>query len=183
MGESGGGPGSGADDVVDDDDGGGSILPEWLQGGKPKWWDTASTWLNKPKENVREVIFGTLLGGVAYFVEPLLDGIVLLLFGSVPSQFDAPGETWGVVDVPVAFARLAGDILAIPVELVLGLPATLIDAVAPSSPGIVDGLFVSVFVVVLLAAVFRYGPKLVEAVVSAIPIVGSPVATLLFGGD
>lgn len=178
------GPGGDADDVDSGDgSGGGPILPDWIPTSEPDWWSTAADWLDDPANHVRGIIFGTLLSGIAWFVEPVFDALQLVFAGSNPSEFGAEGEVWGIADLPVVLARLIGDMLSFPVDRVFDVMASVIEALTLRIPGPIDGIVINVTVAVIVIALARYGPLLVRSALEAIPVIGGPLSTLLGGAD
>lgn len=181
------GPGGGGDPPDDqpDDPNNNPDLPSWIPGSAPSWWSTAEEWFSNPAAKVRNVVYGMLITGIAWFVEPVFDAVLLVLGGSQPATLGAPGETWGLTDLPVVIARIAGDAVAFPIEQGLGALASLIELAVPTAPGPLDGIFVTVVIVAVVVALFRYGPLLLRSLLEAIPVIGGPLATLLggAGGD
>lgn len=162
------GPGSGAGDVVDDSSDDGVSLPSWL---------------DNPAEKIRRVVYGMLVGGIAAFVEPLLEAITLVFAGSNPGVYAAPNEQYGFLDVIVLAADLLGGAVAAPVSAVLDVPTDIIGSLSFAQGSPVNGFIVNAVIVVFAVVVVRYGPVLLRAGVQAIPVIGGPLAALLGGAD
>ncbi|OYR68758.1 hypothetical protein DJ79_05105 [Halorubrum ezzemoulense] len=80
----------------------------------------------------------TILEAVTGVVTTIVDQLVLLVGGSQPTRFDAPGEQLGLADVPVAIAStltgagsFGGQAILDGVE---AFNATLFDAAATAGP-------------------------------------------------
>lgn len=138
-----------------------------------------------PVESTRTVVYGMVLTGVAWFVEPLFDALSLVFGGSQPSKFAAEGETWGLADIPVVVGRMAGNTLGGTVGDVLGIGASLIRMVTPAAPGPVDGIIMIAMVTGVVAVTIRYAPVVLVALLEVVPVIGPPLASIIrgvFGG-
>lgn len=146
------------------------------------WSDIAPSWISsfaKFRQNVIDIFLGIVFGALASALSTVLDALSLLLAGSNPSQFAAPGETWGLADVPVGIARLVGgDIGGVINDIFLAL-STAVDAAIPSIPGPFEGILANLVIVALVVAMVRFGPPLLRAGLEAVPVIGGPLATLL----
>lgn len=105
-----GGGGSGDDSTTDDstsDDSGGGGGGDG-GGGRFTLPSTLSTFADNPQN----FILGAVLAGAVEWLFGLvtlaLDTILLILAGSEPTRFNAPNETLGIADVPVAIADSIG---------------------------------------------------------------------------
>lgn len=171
-----------------DGDGGGgggdsSLLPDWVTSLKPLvgYSDDIVNFFKNPTRNIREVISGMILGGVAFFVEPWFDTILLIAAGSQPTKFAAQGEVYGIADIPVAFARAFGSVLAVPVEVFTSTLAGVIADATPASEGPIEGLIMTVLVAGTIYLLAKYGPVVALALIETVPTVGPPLARLLKG--
>ncbi|VTT86107.1 hypothetical protein DM2_2145 [Halorubrum sp. DM2] len=133
-----GGLGSDSDDGSTDSGGGGvvwgNIAPGWLQ--------DASSVIRAFAENPRGFVIGavatTILETVTGIVTTVVSQLVLLVGGSQPGRFNAPNETIGLADLPVAVADLligaggfSGDAIIGGIE---AFNATIADAAAAVGP-------------------------------------------------
>lgn len=156
-------------------------VPSWLD-GKPKWWDNASSFLSNPVQRVRQIMFGTLLTGIAYFIEPILSAIQLIFVGSQPGTWAGANETYGMLDIPVLVLDLLGDAAALPISSTLDAFSSLIASVVPNTASPLNGILVTAVIVFVAVLVARYGPRVIRALLEAIPVLGGPISTLVFGG-
>lgn len=161
------------------------MLPDWVQALKPlaDYADWLASFAQNPAPTIRGVVSGMLISGIAYFVEPWIDMILLLSAGSKPSEFAAENEVWGIADFPVAAARIGGDAVALPIELLIDVLADVIRQSTPASEGPAEGLAVTIVLSAVVYATIRYGPiiivRVVRVLVSTIPTVGVPIAELI----
>lgn len=146
-----GGDGDNVDNPYDDDgdssggggDGGGSsltwgvIAPDFLteNGG------ILRAFLNNPRGFVVGAVLTTLLETVTGVVTTLFDQLIRAVGGSQPTEFNAPGETLGLADVPVAIADtligaggFSGDVIISAIEGFNEQIATAAAAVGPFGP-------------------------------------------------
>lgn len=127
-------------------DGGGFVLPSVL-----------STFANNPRTFILGAVLTTLVESLFGVVSTVIDVVLLVLAGSEPTRFNAPGETLGIADIPVAIADsitgagsvVGGGILS----AVAGLNGMIFEAAGaagPLSPILVAGLVIAEIVVVIV---------------------------------
>lgn len=136
-----------------------------------------------PGEAIRRYLVGIVIGAIAWVTTPVIDSVVFIFGGSQPNEFAAPGETWGLADLPVGIAGIVGDALSIPVSSAFTVLTGLIDSVAGPSPSPVNGIVLNLTIIAIVVALYRYGPLVLRAGLEAIPVIGGPLATLLGGAD
>jgi hypothetical protein len=179
-------PGLDEDDLEDipgrDRNAGGPILPAYIPTSF-KWWKKVKNFFESPAETIKSVFFGTLVTGIAYFLEPLLSAIIFLFAGSKPGVYGGPNEQWGLTDYPVVLADMLGGSLGTTVGSMLEALTNVIGSVVPETPGPLHGVIVTAIIMLVIVAIVRYGPLVLRTVVSGIPFIGSPLATLLERGD
>lgn len=66
------------------------------------------TFSNNPRRFILGAFLATIVEGVFDVVEIVLDTLLLVLAGSEPTTFNAPGEQLGIADIPVAVADALG---------------------------------------------------------------------------
>ncbi|WP_241990655.1 hypothetical protein [Halorubrum sp. CGM5_25_10-8B] len=112
----------------------GAIAPDFLteNGG------VFRAFANNPRGFVVGAVLTTILEAVTGVVTTIVDQLVLLVGGSQPTRFDAPGEQLGLADVPVAIAStltgvgsFGGQVLLDGIE---AFNATLFDAAVAAGP-------------------------------------------------
>ncbi|WP_256948566.1 hypothetical protein [Halorubrum ezzemoulense] len=112
----------------------GAIAPDFLteNGG------VFRAFANNPRGFVVGAVLTTILEAVTGVVTTIVDQLVLLVGGSQPTRFDAPGEQLGLADVPVSIAStltgagsFGGQALLDGIE---AFNATLFDAAAAAGP-------------------------------------------------
>lgn len=123
----------------------------------------------------RGVVYGTVLTALGRIFTPIFNAIEFALLGSQPGVFAGFDEQWGLADVPVAVADTLGDVLGAIITTMFGVVEGTVAALAIQTPGPWDGLVFTVLLVLLGVFVARVTPLLV----SAIPVVGTPLASLL----
>ncbi|SMO91372.1 hypothetical protein [Halorubrum cibi] len=134
-------------------------------GGISGWGDlslpsTLQAFLDSPRRFVLGAILTTLLEGAFGVVSQFIDTVLLIFGGSKPARFDAPGETLGIADIPVAIAAdlgsvtgSLGDTLISTVRTINGGIFEAAGAAGPLSPIVVTVIVVGEIVVALV--VFR----------------------------
>lgn len=136
-------------------------------------------WLDNPERKIRNVVFGALLSGFGSILNQLFDAGELLVLGSQPATFGAPGEVWGLTDLPAVLFRLGGDVLGFFISSSFDILSNLIAATIPNAASPFAGLIVTFVVVVLLVGTVHFGGPLLLAALEAIPVVGGPISTIL----
>lgn len=131
--------------------------------------------VGKVKQIARGVVYGTVLTAIGRIFSPIFRGLEAMAFGSNPSEFGGARETLGLLDMPVVFARLLGETTGDIITLLFGVAVSLVNAIAIRTPGPWDGIVFTLLLVVLAVAVYR----LIVLLVSAVPVVGSPLSRLL----
>ena len=93
---------------------------------------------NNPRGFILGAVLTTILEAVTGVVTTIYSQLVLLVGGSQPAQFNAPGETLGLADVPVVVADtfigaggVSGDAIITGIE---AFNATIADAAAAVGP-------------------------------------------------
>jgi len=131
-----GGGGGNIDNPPDDDgDGGGGSSSGGSSGGIGT---VLSTFADNPRGFILGAVLTTVLEAVTGVVTTAIGQLVLLVGGSQPTRFDAPGETLGLADLPVAIVSTmtsAGGFGGR--ALIQGIDAfngTLFDAAATAGP-------------------------------------------------
>ena len=66
--------------------------------------DVLTAFVNNPRGFVVGAVLTTILEAVTGVVTTVIDQLVLIVGGSQPTAFNAPGETLGLADLPVALA-------------------------------------------------------------------------------
>ena len=101
-----GGDGDNVDNPYDGDDSGSSSGGGGGDSGGSLWSevDVLTAFVNNPRGFVLGAVLTTILETVTGVVTTVFDQLVLLAGGSQPTEFNAPGETLGLADVPVALA-------------------------------------------------------------------------------
>lgn len=116
-------------------------------------------------DNPQNVILGAVLSGIleAMFgvLSQLVDIVLLVVGGSRPGQLNAPGETLGVADVPVAIAEdiggvagSAGTAIIVTIRSFNGAIFEAAGALGPLSP-VVIAAFVAAEIIVLIVVLRR----------------------------
>lgn len=156
---------------VDDSDDGGSTDGSGGGGGGgiSSWTDLSpppiiSALANDPQQVILGAVLSGVLEAVFGVVSQLIDTVLLLFGGSQPGQFNAPGETLGLADVPVAVAEAlggAGRSLGTTIlDAIRGLNASVFEAASvlgPFTPVVVAAVVIAevyVAIVVLRRIVF-----------------------------
>lgn len=134
-------------------------------GGISGWGDlslpsTLQTFLDSPRRFILGAVLTSLLEGAFGVVSQFIDTVLLIFGGSQPARFDAPGETLGIADIPVAIAAdlgsvagSLGDSLIEGVRTFNGGIFEAAGAAGPLSPIVVTVVVVAEIVVTLV--VFR----------------------------
>lgn len=102
--ELGGDPVEGGDNDGYDGGGGGSTG----DGGIFTLPTVLSTFATDPRRFILGAILATVVEGLFGVVSVVLDTILLVLAGSEPTTFNAPGEQLGIADIPVAVSDALG---------------------------------------------------------------------------
>ena len=145
--------------------------------------DLLRRFLTNPGKFIRGFIFGSLLAGFGNILAEVFNVMQLLVLGSKPGEFGAPGETWGIADVPVVIGGVVGDTAGAVVLLLFDTYADILRALIPDvgSPVVVP--LAAVALVFTGVVIFRLvGPALlttIQALLEAIPFVGGPLSTIL----
>ena len=84
-------------------------------GGISGWGDlslpsTLQTFIENPQNFILGAVLSGLLEWVFGAVSILIDTILLVIAGSEPTTFDAPGEQLGIADIPVSVASNLGGV-------------------------------------------------------------------------
>jgi len=164
--DSGGGDAGGGGDVEDDgtidtgdDDGGGGGFS--TTGFITGWGDLSlpavlQSFLSNPRNFIIGAIATTLLEQIFGIVTTVLNVIFLVLGGSAPGRLNAPGETLGLIDVPVFVADLLAGIGTDVGSAILQAIGSLNDPVfalasnaGPATPVIITAIVVGEVIVVL----------------------------------
>lgn len=99
----------GTSDGPDSDDGSSTVVSGGSDGSSFFSLPTVlSTFAQNPRRFIIGAVLATIVEGVFGVVTTILDTILLVLAGSEPSTFDAPGEQLGIADIPVAVANALG---------------------------------------------------------------------------
>lgn len=112
----------------------GAIAPDFLteNGG------VLRAFANNPQGFILGAVLTTVLEAVTGVVTTIVDQLVLLVGGSQPTRFDAPGEQLGLADVPVAIASTLTGAGSFGGQAILdgieAFNATLFDAAAAAGP-------------------------------------------------
>ena len=133
----------------------GPSIPEWVS-EVSGYSDLLLDFLTNPRQFVVGAVLTTFLEVVFGVVSQLIDIVLLLFGGSEPGRFNAPGETLGLADVPVAIAAAlggAGASLGTTIlDAIRGLNAAVFEAagvLGPFTPVVV----VAVVIVEVIAAI------------------------------
>lgn len=134
----------------------GASLPGWISElGEVS--DTIIEFGNSPRRFLLGAVLTTALEVVFGVVSRVVDTLLLLFGGSQPGAFNAPGETLGLADVPVAIAEAiggAGSSVGIAlIATIRGFNASVFEAaggLGPLSPIVVAGIVVVEVVVAVL---------------------------------
>lgn len=125
--------------------GGGFTLPSVL-----------STFASDPRRFVVGAVLATIVEGVFGVVEVVIDTILLILGGSEPTTFNAPGEQLGLADIPVVFAdalggagSTAGSAIIAGVESANEPIFALASALGPFAPAVIVGVVILETIAVL----------------------------------
>ena len=164
----------------DDDDGGGSITRAAVLsalGITGSVWNTVATFARNPVKAISGVAFSAIVSSALGILEPIIDAFSLVIFGT---DTDSPAGTLGIIDVPV----LVGNVLITGGEAVGGVFTGVIESLILLTGGIVPGGILAFPIgvgatILLLIVVQRAITVLGPAIVSAIPVVGSPLARIL----
>ncbi|SMO81251.1 hypothetical protein [Halorubrum cibi] len=118
---------------------------------------TLQAFLDSPRRFVLGAVLTAFLESTFGIVEIVIDGFLLVLAGSEPSTFDAPGETLGIADIPVKIAgdlggvgESIGDTLISTVRTINGGIFEAAGAAGPLSPIVVTVIVVGEIVVALV---------------------------------
>ena len=97
-------PGSGGDD--------GPSIPSWVFSLRPltRFVGFLTDFARNPRNVIVGAVLTTIVESVFGVVSQLLDILLLVFGGSRPGVFNAPGETLGIADVPVAVADALGSV-------------------------------------------------------------------------
>jgi len=136
--------------------GGGFSLPDWIS-EVGEYSDILLDFLSNPRRFVVGAVLTTALEVTFGIVSRFVDLLLLVFGGSQPGSFNAPGETLGVADVPVAIAeRLGGVGLSLGTTIIAtlrGFNGTVFEAagaLGPFSPVVVAAIVVAEVVVAVL---------------------------------
>ncbi|WP_281195835.1 hypothetical protein [Halorubrum sp. F4] len=117
--------------------------------------------IQNPRRLIVGAVLTTLLESAFSVVSRFIDALLLIFGGSQPFVFDAPGETLGIADLPVAIAATIGTAGGSLGRSILSAIRTLngelflaADAAGPFSPIVVTAIVV-VEILVVLAIVRR----------------------------
>ena len=128
------------------DDGGGFTPPAVLV-----------SFINNPRTFILGAVLTTLVESLFGVVSTVLDVVLLVLAGSEPTRFTAPGETLGIADIPVVIAdAISGAGSAVGsgvIAAITGLNGTIFEAAGaagPLSPILVSGLVIAEVLVVIV---------------------------------
>ncbi|WP_232745092.1 hypothetical protein [Halorubrum aethiopicum] len=141
---------------------GGSPLPTWIFDLKPlaDFVGLIVDFASDPRRFILGAVLTTLLEGAFGVVSQFIDTVLLIFGGSQPARFDAPGETLGIADIPVAIAgdiggvgASLGDALISTVRTINGGIFEAAGAAGPFSPIVVTVVVTTEIVVALV--VFR----------------------------
>ena len=163
SGGGGGGGGTTGDGSTDDGGSGGGFPGSGLLpgggGSNPlsAYTDVLTAFASNPRNFILGAVLTTILEAVTGTVTTAISQLVLLVGGSQPTAFNAPGETLGLADLPVAVADtligaggLSGRAIIRGIE---GFNATVADAagtVGPFGPAVLIVLIVVEVVVAIV---------------------------------
>jgi len=71
---------------------------------------TLQTFIENPQNFILGAVLSGLLEWVFGAVSIVIDTILLVIAGSEPTTFDAPGERFGIADIPVSVASNLGGV-------------------------------------------------------------------------
>ena len=149
--------GTATDSVDDGGDGGSTIVSGFITG----WSDlslpaTLQSFLSNPQGFIIGAVATAILEQVFGIVTTLINLVFTVLGGSAPGRLNAPGETLGVIDVPVYVADLLVDIgTGVGTEVLLAIESlnepvfALASNAGPATPLLVTGVVVIEGIVVL----------------------------------
>jgi len=155
-----GGDNDGYDGGSDDDGGGGGgsipgfgdIAPSWLTSSE----GILRSFLANPQNFIVGAVAATILETVFGVVTTALNVVFLVFGGSAPGRLNAPGETLGLVDVPVFVAdQLTGVGASVGNTILVGIESLneplfeLASSGGPLTPLIVNAVFIVEVIVVL----------------------------------
>lgn len=86
----------------------GPSIPDFIFDLEP-YVDLLVEFASNPRQFIVGAVLTTFLEVVFGVVSQVIDIVILLFGGSQPARFNAPGETLGLADIPVAIAESLGD--------------------------------------------------------------------------
>ena len=137
----------------------GPSLPGFIFELRPltRFVDLLVEFASNPRRFVVGAVLTTALEVTFGVVSQLVDIVLLVFGGSQPGSFNAPGETLGIADVPVAIAEALGGVgLSLGTTVIAtlrGFNATVFEAagtLGPLSPVVVAAIVVGEVVVAVL---------------------------------
>jgi len=133
----------------------GPSLPGWVS-EVSGYSDLLLDFLSNPRQFVVGAVLTTFLEVVFGVVSQLIDIVLLLFGGSEPGRFNAPGETLGLIDVPVYVADLlvdvgtdTGNAILLAIESMNDPVFALASNAGPATPVIITAIVVGEVIVVL----------------------------------
>lgn len=153
---------------------GDSPLPTWLPATKPDWWGAKSL-----AAFVRGIIVRPIIRTILSIATTLIGGILVVGRGTQPG-YDPNEAVWGLADILPAVADLLTDLLAFLIMSYYDVALWVVQNIVPQAPGPIDGLIVTIVIVVELVLTFEILVRLTRGIMDGIPVL-SGVETFLFG--
>lgn len=136
--------------------GSGPSIPDFVFDLEP-YVDTLTEFASNPRRFVVGAVLTTALEVTFGVVSQFVDLLLLLFGGSQPGSFNAPGETLGLADVPVAIAEAIGGAGSsagiVLIATIRGFNSSVFEAagaLGPLSPVVVAAVVVGEVVVAVL---------------------------------
>lgn len=161
--DDGGGGGGGTSDTDDDStssptDGSGGDSGGFFSGVVTGWGDlslptTLQSFLSNPQGFIIGAVATAILEQIFGLVTTLLNVVFLVFGGSAPGDLNAPGETLGLIDIPVAIA-----------DLIIGTGSEATDALVGGIESLNEPVFALASAGGLAAPVIIVGVLVVEVI-------------------
>jgi len=158
---------------------GDSPVPGWFPTSKPDWWENASKVLTSPAAFVRGVIVRPIIRTILSIATTLIGGILVLGRGTQPG-YDPNEKVWGLADILPAVADILTNLLAFLVMSYYDVALWVVQNIIPQMPGPIDGLIVTIVIVIELVLTFEILVRLTRGIMDGLPVL-SGVETFLFG--
>lgn len=157
------------DDTSDTSDD--SSVPGWVPTSQPEI-------LESPAAFIRGVIVRPIIRTILSIATTLIGGILVLGRGTEPG-YDPNEKVWGLADILPAVADILTDLIAFIIMSYYTTALWVVQNIIPQMPGPIDGLIVTIVIVIELVLTFEILVRLARGVMDGIPAL-SGVETFLF---